>query len=86
MCQQEDGARLFSGTQRQNKEQWPSAEAQKVPSPREEERLYVEGDRALDEAAQAGRGVSLSEEIPNPPGHVPVSPALGDPALAGGVD
>ncbi|KAJ7400900.1 hypothetical protein BTVI_100989 [Pitangus sulphuratus] len=34
-------------------------------------------------AAQGGHGFSLSGDIPNPPGHVPVSP--GDPALAEGL-
>lgn len=34
--------------------------------------------------AQEGCGVSVSGDIPNPPGHGPVSPAPGDPALAEG--
>ena len=50
----------------------------------EEKRLPSEGDRALGQAAQRGCGVFFSGEIPNPPGHRPVRPALGDPALAGG--
>ncbi|KAM4906250.1 LOW QUALITY PROTEIN: zinc finger C2HC domain-containing protein 1A [Sylvia borin] len=38
---------------------------------------------ALVFMSREGRGVSLSGDTPNPPGRVPVSPALGDPALAG---
>lgn len=34
-------------------------------------------------AALRGCGVSFPRGIPNPPGYVPVSPALGDPAWAG---
>lgn len=41
------------------------------------------GGRALEEAAQGVHGVSLSEDIQTPPGRVPVSPALGVPALPG---
>ncbi|PKU41543.1 rna-directed dna polymerase from mobile element jockey- hypothetical protein [Limosa lapponica baueri] len=38
-------------------------------------------DRALEEAAQGGGGVSFSGDIQTPPGHVPVGPALAGPAL-----
>ncbi|PKU27147.1 zinc finger protein ubi-d4 [Limosa lapponica baueri] len=41
-----------------------------IPSQHEEELLYVEGVRALEEAAGRDDGVSFSGEIPNPPGHV----------------
>lgn len=44
--------------------------------------LRVDG-RALEQAAQGDHGVSLSEDIQNPPELIPVSPALGDPALPG---
>lgn len=45
------------------------------------EELFAEGGTALERAAQGGRGVSLSGDIQNSPGHVPVSPAPSDPAL-----
>ena len=48
--------------------------------------IHSEGDRALEQAAQGGCGVSFSGDIPNPPGQGPVQPAVGDPALAGGLD
>jgi len=41
---------------------------------------------ALEQAAQGGCGVSFSEGIQHPPGQGPVQPAVGDPALAGGLD
>lgn len=50
----------------------------------EEELLYNEGGRALAQAVQGGCGVSLSGDIQNPPGLVPVSPAPGDTACPGG--
>lgn len=42
------------------------------------------GARALERAAQGDHGVSLSEDIQHPPELIPVSAALGDPALPGG--
>jgi len=50
----------------------------------EEELLPSEGDRALEQAAQGGCGVSCSGDIPDPPGQGPVQTAVGDPASAGG--
>lgn len=40
----------------------------------------------LQQVAQGGGGVSFSGDIKNPPGCIPVSPGLGDPALVGGLD
>ena len=55
-------------------------------SEHEEELLPSEGDGALQQAAQGGCGVSFSGDIQDPPGQGPVQPAVGDPALAGGLD
>jgi len=83
---QEDGARLFSGAQRQDKGQRAQPEAEEAPAEHEEELLHSEGDGALAQAAQRGCGVSFSGDMQTPPGRGPVQPALGDPALAGGLD
>ena len=61
-------------------------EAQEVPSEHEEELLHPEGGGALEQAAQGVCGVSFSGDIQDPPRRVLVQPAVGDPALAGGVD
>ena len=42
--------------------------------------------KAVEQAAQQGCGVSFSGDTQNSPGCGPVQPALGDPALAGGLD
>jgi len=80
------GHTLFSGAQRQDKGQRAQTEAQEVPSEHEEELLPSEGDGALEPAAQGGCGVSFSGDIQDPPGQGPVQPAVGYPALAGGLD
>ena len=80
------GQALFSGAQQQDKGQWAQTEAQEVPFEHEEELLPSEGDGALEQAAQGGCGVSFSGDIQDPPGQVPVQPAVGDPASAGGLD
>lgn len=48
--------------------------------------LYAEGGRALEHAAQGGRGISLFGDTPNPPGRDPEPPAPADPAWPGGLD
>jgi len=44
-----------------------------------------EGDGVLEQAAQGGCAVS-SGDIQDLPGQGPLQPAVGDPALAGGLD
>jgi len=56
------------------------------PSEHEEELLPSEGDGALEQAAQRGCGFFFSRDIQNLPGQGPVQSAVGDPALAGGLD
>jgi len=52
----------------------------------EQELLPSEGDGALEQTAHGGCGVSLSGDIQDPPGQGLVQPAVGVPALAGGLD
>jgi len=66
------GQTLFSGAQQQDKAQWAQTEAQKVPAEHEEELLHFEGDRAPEQVAQRGCGVSFSGDIQDPPGCGPV--------------
>ena len=40
--------------------------------------LYVEGDRALEQAAQRVCGVSFPGDTQNPPGYFPVQPTAGN--------
>jgi len=78
------GQTLSSGAQQQDKGQWAQTEAEEAPAEDEEELLHPEGDGALAQAAQGGCGFSFSGDIPAPPGHGAVQPALGDPASAAG--
>ena len=80
------GQTLFSGAQRQDKGQRAQTEAEEVPAEHEEELLPSERDGVLEQAAQGGCGVSFSGDIQDPPGQGPVQPAVGDPALAGGLE
>ncbi|GAB0177955.1 mitochondrial enolase superfamily member 1 [Grus japonensis] len=77
---QEDGDRLFSMVP-SDKGQQGQTGAQEVPSQYEEKLLHCEGDRAQEQAAQGGCGVSFSGDIQNLPGGDPVQPAL-----AGGLE
>lgn len=81
---QEDGDRLFSGAQQQDKGQWAQSETQEAPAEYEEKCLCFEGDKALQQGAQRGCGVLCPGEIQKPSGHNPVQAALVEPALAGG--
>jgi len=61
-----DGARLSQWCvepQQQNKGQWTQIGTQEVLYEHEEKILYFEDDRALDQAAQRGCGVSSSGNI-----------------------
>jgi len=69
-----------------SKGQRAQTEAEEVPPEYEEEFLPSEGDGALAQAAQGGGGVSFSGDIQDLPGQVPLQPAVGDPASAGGLD
>ena len=80
------GQTVFSGVQRQDKGQRAQIEAEEVPAEHEEELLPSEGDGALAQVAQGGYGVSFSGDIQDLPGCGPVQPAVGDPALAAGLD
>jgi len=40
----------------------------------------------MEQVAQRGCGVSFSGDIQDPPGQVPLQPAVGDPASAVGLD
>lgn len=45
--------------------------------------LFCEGDRALEQVAQRGCGVTLPGDTQNVPGCDPTQPAIEEPAIAG---
>lgn len=53
------------------------------PSENEEELIYCENYRALDQVVQRSCGVSCYRDIQGPPGHCPAQPALAEPDSAG---
>lgn len=65
---------------------WETGEEEFYNTKHEEEFLYIEGGRELEQAVQGGDGVSLSGGIKHPAGWVSVLPALDGPALAVGLD
>lgn len=69
------GRYFFNDAQQQDKEQWPQTKIQD-PYQHVEELLYIEGGRALEQAALGSHGVFLPGDIQSSAGHVPVSPAL----------
>lgn len=60
---QEDGDRSFRSAQQQDEGQWAQSVPQEAPAEYEEKCLYFVGDRALQQGAQRGCGVSCPEEI-----------------------
>ncbi|RMC11905.1 hypothetical protein DUI87_11032 [Hirundo rustica rustica] len=80
---QECGAKLISAVPSDKARSNGHQLKQKVSPQHEEELPYTEGGRAVTRLPSE---VSLSGDVPNPPGQVPVSPALGASALAGNLD
>ena len=72
--------------QRRDKGQRAQTEAEEFPAEHAEELLPSEDDRALEQAAQGGCGVSFSGDIQDPPGQGPVQPTVGEPASIEGLD
>ena len=79
------GLDCFQWCPQQDTGQWAQVGTQEVPPEHEKKLLSCEGGRAVEQAAQGGRGFSFPGDIQNPPGCVPVPPALGVPAQAEGL-
>lgn len=60
----------------QDEGQWPQRGPQEAPAEYEEKCLYFVGDRALQQGAQRGCGVSCPGEIQKPSGHNLVQPGM----------
>lgn len=75
------GQTLFSDAQQRDNRQWAQTETHGVPS-EYEKKLYFEGDRAVEQAAQWLWSLFLWRYL-KPPGCSPVQPVAGEPALAG---
>ena len=75
----------YTGAQQQDKGKRAQTEEWEVPPEHEEELLHSEGDRVLEQVAHRGCGFS-SGDIQDLPVCGPLQPALGDPALARGLD
>jgi len=82
---QEDGAKLFSVVP-SNRTRGNGHKVNHGKFHLKKRRIFFGDYRALEQFAQKGCGVSFSGNVQNPPGCSPVQPALGESALAGGLD
>ena len=80
------GQALFSGVQQQNEGQQAQTVTEEFPSVQVEKNIHFESEKALEQAAERGCGVS-SEDIQNPPEHLLVQPTPGNCQSSGvGID